>query len=64
MLDGEHLIDVWPERPGLADSLDEAKAAFRGGGGRRPSTVRPAESRSASAFGKKRKRYAQPEHFC
>jgi hypothetical protein len=39
-----------PSAAGVADSLDETKAAFRAGAGGRPSTVRPAESRSASAF--------------
>jgi hypothetical protein len=35
----------------VPDSLDKAKAAGPGGGGgRRPSTVRPAENRLASAF--------------
>jgi len=38
---------------GCPITLDEAKAVFRAGGGRRPSTVRPAESRSASAFAEK-----------
>jgi hypothetical protein len=39
---------------GVADSLDEAKAAFRAGAPpARASTVRPAESRPASAFLKK-----------
>jgi hypothetical protein len=37
---------------GVADSRDEAKAAFRAAVGRRPSTVRPAESRSALSWEK------------
>jgi hypothetical protein len=52
---------------GVADSLDEAKTAFRAAVGGAPRRCAPAESRRspASAFlGKSGRDYAQPEPIC